>query len=305
MDLLNYTRPYGSWLPGLKAESRDELFSAIIRSLCTESFYKLNPKLTHEDILSSLIAREAQRSTAVGELIAFPHARLDYLAQPLFAVATLPVPVDFDGQPVRIVCLILSPLLEPTVSLKVMAKMTRIFLDPTLKESVLAATQANDLFNLFEQCNPNIDKSICASDIMRAPRWSISPETTISTCSHLMSQHALDVVPVVDENGRIQGEVSTDELFRYGLPEFFSKLKSVSFIAEFDPFQKYFTDERNALVITCMNRAVQRVPMEYTIMEIVFDLAIKKYHCLYVIDDAGRWLGSIDRSTVLDNVINH
>ncbi len=38
--------------------------------------------------------------------------------------------------------------------------------------------------------------------------------------------------------------------------------------------------------------------------ELVFDLAVKYYPQVYVIDAAGCWIGSINRSTVLNNVIN-
>jgi hypothetical protein len=45
--------------------------------------------------------------------------------------------------------------------------------------------------------------------------------------------------------------------------------------------------------------------MDFTIMEIVFELAIRSCAKLYVTDRDGRWVGTIDKGTVLDNVINY
>jgi CBS domain-containing protein len=112
-------------------------------------------------------------------------------------------------------------------------------------------------------------------------------------------------IPVVNDEHEILGEIRVGRLFRYGLPDFFSKLKSVSFIAEFDPFEKYFEDERNTLARDIMETNARTVPLNYTIMEIVFDLAIRTYPKLYVVDENNRWVGTIDKSVVLDNVINY
>lgn len=305
MNILNYTRRPSSWLPGLSAANRDDLFANVVAQLCDEAFFEVNPRLTKENIVQALIAREATRTTAVGEGIAFPHARLENLAQALFAVVTLPEPVMFDEFPVQLVCLILVPTSEPTVSLKLMAQMSRMLMDAKTHEAVLAANSPEALRIIFKERNPRIDKPICARDIMRPPRFSIRTDTPVVTCSHMMSVNNLRAVPVVDEQNTILGEITTDILFRYGLPEFFAKLKSVSFIAEFDPFEKYFEDERNTSVTELMSPDFKTVPLEYTIMEIVFDLAIRKFGKLYVIDSGSRWVGTIDQGTVLDNVINH
>ncbi|MEN7973621.1 MAG: PTS sugar transporter subunit IIA, partial [Verrucomicrobiota bacterium] len=112
MNILNYTRRVESWQPMLKTDSRNKALDAVLKQLCTPEFFEVNPELTHEGLLRALIDREAQRTTAVGHEIAFPHARLEHLKQALFAVATLEEPILFEDLPVRIVCLILVPASE-------------------------------------------------------------------------------------------------------------------------------------------------------------------------------------------------
>ena len=302
---MNYTRREESWQPHLESGPRDTVLGEMLARLCNNGFYDVNPELTHESILHALIEREQRQSTALGAGIAFPHARLEHLKKALFAVATFDEPIDFDGNPVRIVCLILVPVSDPPVSLKIMAQVSRMLGDETVRSQILEAGTPADLRNIFKALDPRIDKPILASDIMRPPRFSVQGDDPVTKCSHLMSVNGLHAVPVIDGQRRIIGQITVERLFLYGLPEFFGKLKSVSFIAEFDPFEKYFEDERSILVADVMEDNARTVPMDYTIMEAVFDLAIKGHSKLYVVDGDGRWVGTVDKGLVLDNVINH
>jgi len=305
MKIMNYTREHGSWQPRLASGSRDAIFADILAKLCSEEFYAVNPELTPEAVLDAVIQRENRQSTCLGEGIAFPHARLENLQQALFAVATFDEPILFGEHPVNIICLILVPISDPPVSLKIMAQLSRLLGESDVREQVLKAQTPDELRTVFKTLNPRIDKPITARDIMRPPRFSVQDSDPVSKCSHLMSVNNLQAVPVTDNDRHIVGEITVERLFRYGLPEFFEKLKSVSFIAAFDPFEKYFNDEHAILARDMMEASARTVPMEYTIMEIVFDLAIRSYTKLYVIDKDGRWVGTIDKGLVLDNVINH
>ncbi|MDF7806962.1 PTS sugar transporter subunit IIA [Pontiellaceae bacterium B12219] len=305
MNIMNYSRRVESWLPELTCSSRDAAFEAILQELCSGEFYTVNPELSHASILQALIDREARQTTAMENGVAFPHARLEHLSKAFFAVATFKEPVLFEETPVQIICLILVPTADPSLSLKLMAQFSRLLSKVEVHEQVLRAENGAELRGIFKAHNPNIEKPLIARDIMRPPTFSVLDTDPVSACSHLMSVNRLVAVPVVNESRRILGEITVERLFRYGLPDFFSQLKSVSFIAEFDPFEKYFEDESTVLAGEMMELNAHTVPLDYTIMEIVFDLAIKSYSKLYVTDEDGHWVGTIDKSLVLDNVINY
>jgi len=303
MDMFNYACKGVSWQPGIEAEDRDALLSAMLDRLCTPDFFSVNDRLSKAGLLQALIDREGLRSTAVGNGSAFPHARVENLTRAVFAVGTPKRPVRFGEEEVGIVCLILVPVSDPSVSLKLMAGVSRILSDEAARERILRAETPAELEGCFSG-ETGIDKPICARDIMRLPRWSVNVDTLIADCARMMSVYGLRAVPVLDANRRIVGEVSVDLLFRYGLPDFFARLKSVSFVAEFDPFEKYFADERETPVGEVMSRAPRIVSPEHTIMEIVFDLAVKNFNKLYVVDERERWIGTVTKGTILDNVIN-
>jgi mannitol/fructose-specific phosphotransferase system IIA component (Ntr-type)/predicted transcriptional regulator len=305
MDLLNHSFGEASWQSGLKAESRDAALNAMLRTLCSDEFFTVNPQMSRNGILQALIEREALRTTAMGLGIAFPHARLEGLSHALFAVATLDEPVVFGDESVNIICLVLVPASDPSISLKLMAQFSRVLLEDDVREKVLAARSPTALGSFFVKGETNLDRPVCARDIMRMPRWSVNEDTPISRCARMMSAYQIRAIPVLGSRKQIVGEITPDLLFRYGLPDFFSRLKSVSFVAEFDPFEKYFEREGATTAGLLMSREFQAVPPEYTIMEIVFDLAVRKCNKLYVVDKDNTWIGTVTKGTILDNVINN
>jgi len=304
MNILNYACRGISWQPQLDVANRDATLETMLDALCTEEFLSVNADLSKGGILQALIEREALRTTAVGNRIAFPHARLENLTRALFAIATLKEPVQFGDQSVDIVCLILVPVSDPSISLKLMAQFSRVLVDEPTRNQVLAATDSKLLETLFAREDASLDKPLIARDIMRLPRWSVDEDTPLSECAKMMSNYQLRAIPVLDENKHIVGEITADLLFRYGLPDFFARLKSVSFVAEFDPFEKYFQDERDTPTHEVMSHAPHIVKPEHTVMEIVFDLAVKNLNKLYVTDHKDRWIGTVTKGTILDNVIN-
>jgi CBS domain-containing protein len=184
-----------------------------------------------------------------------------------------------------------------------MAHLSRVLMNESAVENAVKVQSSRELKKLFS-AGGDIDEPLTARDVMRLPRWSVSCETSASECAKIMSNYRLRALPVVDDEGFIIGEITTEILFRYGLPDFFTRLKSVSFVAEFDPFEKYFADERDTPAEAIMSRDPHTIAADSTIMEIVFDLAVKKYSKLYVVDDNNRWIGTITNGTILDNVIN-
>jgi CBS-domain-containing membrane protein len=144
---------------------------------------------------------------------------------------------------------------------------------------------------------------IVARDIMRAPAASVGPDTSLGEIARLMSAKRIDTLPVVDEQLEVLGEITSDRLLQLGLPDFFSQLKSVGFIREFDPFEKYFHEEARLRARDVMATKIALLPPETTLIELIFALTVQRHAVVYVAE--GRKLvGVVDQSVVLDEVIN-
>ncbi|PKK89360.1 MAG: hypothetical protein CVV64_14575 [Candidatus Wallbacteria bacterium HGW-Wallbacteria-1] len=307
MNLTRHLKSDGILL-GINPQNQQQLYETMVRAIATSEFLLKNPGLTREDLLQAVFDREKERSTAMGKGIGMPHARVASLAIPGVAIATLATPLEVPGEaePLKLVCMVVTPESRPTISLKIMATLLRFLNRGSNYDDFMNLASPSKAWKLLEAEDLPGDDPVLALDIMRAPGIRTSPDTPLKDVTRLMYEQHLDVLPVVnpENSDKLVGEISTDALFRFGIPDFFAKLQSVSFIAEFDPFERYFEVESGSCAKDVMNPACARIAPEHTLLEVVFDLAVKGLPQLYIIDRNNRWIGTIDRSTVLDNVLN-
>jgi PTS system nitrogen regulatory IIA component len=81
-----------------------------------------------DDLFHKLWEREQLGSTGIGSGIAIPHCKLPGLSHGVVAIGMAPGGVDFgaaDGQPVRLLFLVLSPSASPAEHLQVLATISR------------------------------------------------------------------------------------------------------------------------------------------------------------------------------------
>lgn len=101
-----------------------------------------HPELGASAIYKSLLCREALGSTAIGDGIAIPHARVPGITKTELVVAMCPDGVEFqsaDGQPVRILVGILSPEDTPRETLKTLSEVVRCLKQPKVRAALESA----------------------------------------------------------------------------------------------------------------------------------------------------------------------
>lgn len=107
--------------------------------------------LPAEEIVGALEAREALGSTALGEGVALPHAKLASAAAPLVLFARLETPIEFDardGDPVDLVFLVLWPMEDGKGLLDTMASTCRALRDSALIRRLRRAASPEDVVRL-------------------------------------------------------------------------------------------------------------------------------------------------------------
>lgn len=290
----------------LDAREKWEVIERMLDALTAHGFCDGDTAHGREVLLAAVREREAQCVTDLGHGFAFPHGRVPGLPCTGLCVARLTRPVVF-GAPgaegVRIVALMLAPEEHSHVALKVMASFARLFSDRAKRELLFDLDDEALFAALVQERVLSDSRPVTARDIMRPPIVSVAPDTALKEVTRMMNQHMLESISVTDADGTLLGQITCDQLFKLGMPDFFTQLKSVSFIREFDPFEKYFQKETNALARDVMTADMATLPEEATLLEVVFELAVKRHPKIYVVRE-GKRVGVIDRSLVLDRVIN-
>lgn len=291
----------------VSVQGKWELIERMVTLLCDAGLLARNPGIDQKTVLDAVVQREKEMNTALGKGVALPHARIAGFQGVGMAVARLREPISYNGKDadhhVWLVVLLVVPFEEPQLVLKLMALSARMVSDPavtTLFQSISDPTLLADLVydRVFRQ-----DTVVLARDIMRPPTVEVRPDMPLTEVTRMMSEHMLESVAVTERDGTLLGQITCDNLFKLGLPEFFSHLRSVSFIREFDPFENYFKKEAGYLARDVMTPDAATVPDDATLLEVIFELAVKGKPKVYVTRE-GKRVGVIDRSTVLNRVIN-
>jgi len=135
----------------LAETGRFEAIEEVLGKLHTAS-----PSFDKAEALKALVKRETNFSTALGHQTAFPHARLASLTKPLLAVAKSREGIYFpspDGQPVKMLFLILTPFNEPILQLNILSQLSGLISNVTLRKRLFSTkTPANllDIISTFE-----------------------------------------------------------------------------------------------------------------------------------------------------------
>lgn len=112
-----------------------------------------------ESLLAVLMERESLGSTGIGNGLAFPHALLDGLGDPVivFGRSRTGIPFDSrDGMPVHLIMLIIADSGSLEMYLKVLARLTRLLKDVSLRKRLIFAENETSLLDILVEQDRHI-----------------------------------------------------------------------------------------------------------------------------------------------------
>ena len=111
-------------------------------------------EINTEEAFVGLIEREKIETTAIGHCVAIPHARIKNLPKVYLAFGIIKEGADFgsiDHKPVKLVFLILFPDEEVGTQLSLLARLSRLLKDETLREELLKCSSNQSVIDVFTQ----------------------------------------------------------------------------------------------------------------------------------------------------------
>lgn len=130
----------------MEVTTKTGLFEQVAQHLAqTES-------LSAKTVLSSLQQREALGSTALGQGMALPHARLKSLSEPVLVFVRPVLPIDFDApddKPVSEILLLLVPIDAPQRHLELLAEIARCFQDRDFRQQLQDSSSVDQVLSLL------------------------------------------------------------------------------------------------------------------------------------------------------------
>ncbi len=112
-----------------------------------------------EAVRAAVVEREALMSTGVGKGFALPHAKTRSVQASVAALAITEDPIEFDavdGEPVRIIFLLVGPLDAKAQHVRILSRISRLMNRDDVREKFLSATTNTELLKLVEESESQI-----------------------------------------------------------------------------------------------------------------------------------------------------
>lgn len=135
--------------PSLSATTRDAALAELIDLLVETGNLSREAR---DRALAAVIAREERQSTGLGAGVAIPHGTCADVDEVVAALGIHRAGVPFeaiDGQPVRLVILLLVPPNLLQAHIRTLAGIARVLNDSSLREQLIASASAQELLDLL------------------------------------------------------------------------------------------------------------------------------------------------------------
>jgi mannitol/fructose-specific phosphotransferase system IIA component (Ntr-type) len=286
--------------------SKEEAIKALVHRLFIS---KDAPTFTVDEskVLEDVMERETQQTTGIGNGLAIPHARVKGWSRFSVVMGISREGIDFaslDGAPVNLVFLLVSSAEEPYVILQAMSVIIRLMVEKEYSSEIMKRQVGSlEIIQKFKKFTMTAYDRIIASDLVRPASIFVSPDASVEEASRIMHLNHLDALPVLDRENKYRGELSCLNIFEFGMPDYFRKLHTISFVRHIDPFEKYFKIKGSLKVSDVYSPGGSVIGKDATLIEIIFDMTVGKKSQLYVVEDDGTMVGIIDRFCIIDKIL--
>lgn len=297
--------------PCLEVNSKEELIRKIVTKIAEDNRIISEQQ---DEIIKSILKREEEISTCIGNGIFLPHTRMKDFSDFIIAVATVKNKLEAEiggtnqTDDIKVVFLIISDVLKNKNLLKSMSAISKIALKyPEIIEETKKATNSKQILELLSANDIEIEHKIIAEDVLSPEIKPAGENDTLEEIAKRLILEKTSELPVLSENGVLLGEITERELIGFGMPEHLSLMSDLNFLTVGEPFEEYLLNESTMTIkdIYRKNIAHLIIDKETPIMEICFKMVYKGMHRLYVVNpDNNKYLGIINRSDIIKKVLH-
>ena len=136
-------------IPNLKGKDKNSVLKEMAEWMAAH-----DPSLDARRSLEALLERERDSSTAIGDGVAIPHAKMAGVQRVIGLFARSPEGVDFhslDGGPTHLFFLLIAPENSPGDHLKALARISRLLKDAGFRARLMRGKTAEEIFHAIRE----------------------------------------------------------------------------------------------------------------------------------------------------------
>ncbi|MBN2379878.1 PTS sugar transporter subunit IIA [candidate division WOR-3 bacterium] len=255
-------------------------------------------------LIEEVLARERLVSTIVGHGFALPHARSDEVSELTIGLGVFPDGLDDptpDNRPLKIVFLLLEPKRVSKLYLKTLGVLARLAHTEGVVEKMADAKSSEELITIIAETKLTVTERLTAGDIARR----VDPVRlgmTLKQVADLFFRNDILTLPVVDEDEKAVGVVRCSDLLGAAMPEYTRMIGGLSFLSEFEPFDRFLHEEDKMLVDKIYCDDFIQVDDNASIVEITSLLLHQQENAL-VVNKEGNYLGMVSIRYIITKVM--
>jgi CBS-domain-containing membrane protein len=231
-----------------------------------------------------------------------PHLRLNDLND-LFIVIGLPENPAAAGADMIFMSLIGDHMSD--VYLKMLAGLGRHLTNAAAVEELQNAARdgKNALWSYLQNSNIELRKVVTAEDVMTPVHISLHPDSPLSDAFDCFHNTHLRFLPVVDEHGKLVGELSARKVVKSFIPDYVYMMDSVNFMNDFSVFNKIFESEHSQPVSQFMQSEPARAALDTPLFQLTLLLTKQDGGTVYIVDAENTLQGIFAIENVISKVL--
>lgn len=284
----------------LKAQTKGQAIETL-----AELFCKKYPDKDKKTILDAVAEREELGSTSFGRGFAFPHARTDAVSDLHIVLGISRKGLDDkspDNVPLKAVCLLLTPRNISKLYLQTLSGLANLARRPGMLDSLASVRTPMELLDIVEKADIEIKRALTAGDVMSQDLVTVGPEEALKTVANLMFKHKYDGIPVVDDQGKLLGEISGRELIRSALASYENLISDVAALAQMEPFDELLRRQNQIRVKHIMRREIGVVSEQDPLANIAAMMLSKNVERIMVVRGE-KLVGIITSTDIISKIV--
>jgi len=274
------------------------IYTFMVSQICK----KYPSKNDEKDLIERLCDRKLNEGILFPSGAAVPHLHIESFNDTVISLLIPEKPLETEYGTVKIFFMVFTCKSDNSLYLHILQSIIRLSKDELLFSNSLAARTPNEFITVLKKSDLSVKRTMTVSDIMTTKVFTVAPENTLKELAQLFYEHSFEYFLVVNDRGKLVGEVTILDYLMVGLPEYTSFLNNLYFLKTFEPFENLLKDEHKITVSSIMKPVEISLPPDASIFKTVFLMNKYKKKDIAVIDK-GKLVGIISYNDIFRKIV--
>lgn len=256
-------------------------------------------------VKESITERENIENTSYGRGFAFPHARTDAVDDMyvLLGISKSGLSDDTpDGVPLSVVVLLLTPSHISKLYLQTLSAFATFARMEGNLDKIKGAGSKDGVIEIIRNSGVSVEKELRVKDIMRRDVETIRPEASLKDVANQMFRRRLSALAVVDDEGRLLGQIEDKDLIMAALPDYKTLISNLNYSLNIEPFEELLKQEDSIKVSELFKTDYEVTSADTKIVEVAAMMIFKDIRRVFVVEGK-KLVGILLRKDIVSTII--